>query len=256
LSGNPVILSPEQIKTFDSEGYLVVPLTASDPVLGAIKASAVHQMANPVQPLELEAELAYPGAPSLAGQGASTIRRIKGAYARESSWRGWAESDAMKRCLRQLFNDETLYLTQAHHNCLMTKAPQFSSDTGWHQDIRYWSFEKPNLITAWLALGDESPENGGLKLVPGSHKMLFEQNCFDDKRFFLAELAKNSAVLAGAKTVHLNAGDVLFFHCNLLHAASRNYSSLTKLALVLTYHSSDTAPLPGTRSSSIHEIRL
>ena len=37
----------------------------------------------------------------------------------------------------------------------MTKAKTYSSATLWHQDNRYWSFEEENLISVWLALGDE-----------------------------------------------------------------------------------------------------
>jgi len=64
----------------------------------------------------------------------------------------------------------SLELSQAHHNCIMTKNPAFSSATGWHQDIRYWSFQKPELVSVGShsagARGERLPVAG-----TGSHRM-------------------------------------------------------------------------------------
>ena len=37
----------------------------------------------------------------------------------------------------------------------MTKQARYSSSTGWHRDSRYWHFQRPELISVWLALRDE-----------------------------------------------------------------------------------------------------
>ena len=54
----------------------------------------------------------------------------------------------------------------------------------------------------------------------------------------------------------MNKGDVLFFHCRLLHSAGQNRTGLTKFAAVFTYHADDNHPLPTTRSASLPEILL
>jgi phytanoyl-CoA hydroxylase len=56
--------------------------------------------------------------------------------------------------------------------------------------------------------------------------------------------------------VELEAGDVLFFHCLTLHAATRNFTDETKYAAVFTFRPGDVHPLPGTRSSASPEILL
>ena len=61
-------------------------------------------------------------------------------------------------------------MSQAHHNCVMTKNPGYSSETHWHQDIRYWSFQQPELVSVWTALGREHKGNGCLRVLPGSHQ--------------------------------------------------------------------------------------
>ena len=138
----------------------------------------------------------------------------------------------------------------------MTKNPAFSSATGWHQDIRYWSFQKPELVSVWLALGPEHEKNGCLWLVPGSHRMEFRREQYDDERFFRADIDENRNILQARIAAELDEGDALFFHCRLLHAAGANRTGLTKFAAVFTYHSAGNRPLPGTRSASSPEIAL
>ncbi len=227
--------------------------------LEAARLSAKHQLATPSQPWELETDLGYPGAPKTSTEdGGKTLRRLRGAYAREKNWRTLAGEARLKSCLSQLFREESnsIYLSQAHHNCLMTKTPKFSSDTGWHQDSRYWRFNKPELITAWFALGDEHAQNGGLWVVPGSHRLNFDAKLFDDQVFLLENKSENQALIAQAQSVELNAGDMLLFHCQLLHRASRNYSEQSKLSLAFTYHNEGVYPLENTRSSSLAEVQI
>ncbi|HAW32834.1 MAG TPA: phytanoyl-CoA dioxygenase, partial [Planctomycetaceae bacterium] len=76
----------------------------------------------------------------------------------------------------------------AHHNCIMTKQPEFSSDTMWHQDIRFWSFERRELISVWVALGEENTDNGCLKVIPGTHRMTFEPHRLDERIFLRPDL--------------------------------------------------------------------
>ena len=221
-----------------------------------MKALAERDLAAQAQPLEYEAQVRYPGAPaSIDAPGGRTVRRLMQACARDPVYREWATSAQLASRLHQVIGP-SLELSQVHHNCIMTKNPAFSSATSWHQDIRYWSFEKPELVSVWLALGPEHEENGCLWLVPGSHKMDFGRERYDQDLFFRTDISQNQHVLQAKVTAELDEGDVLFFHCRLLHAAGRNRTSLTKFAAVFTYHATDNRPLPGTRSASLQEIAL
>ena len=221
-----------------------------------MKAVALRDLDAGVQPLEYEAQVRYPGAPaSLEAPGGRTVRRLLQACARDELYRQFATSPEIAQRLRGLLGPQLL-LSQAHHNCVMTKNPAFSSATGWHQDIRYWSFEKPDLVSVWLALGPEHEENGCLWLVPGSHRMDFRSEQYDDDRFFRGDVDENKRIVGSKTAAELDEGDVLFFHCHLLHAAGSNRTGLTKFAAVFTYHAADNHPLAGTRSASVPEISL
>ena len=241
---------------FRRDGFIVARGLAPAVLCEQMKALARRHLEGEVQPLEYEAQVRYPGAPaSLDAPGGRTVRRLLQACARDSVYRDWATSQEIATRMRQLLNDE-VQLSQSHHNCIMTKNPAFSSATGWHQDIRYWRFERPELVSAWLALGTEHEENGCLWLVPGSHKLAFGPKQYDDSLFLRDDSDDNRAILSGRVAAELEEGDVLFFHCRTLHAAGSNRTGLTKYAAVFTYHAADNPPLQGTRSAALPGITL
>ena len=138
----------------------------------------------------------------------------------------------------------------------MTKQPRHSNDTGWNQDIRYWTFERPELVSAWLALGPEIPENGCLHLIPGSHRETYSGTRFDEDLFLREDLPENEPLIGKAVPARLEAGDVLFFHCRAFHAASRNHTESPKFSVVFTFRPEDNRPVPGTRSNGLPELLL
>ncbi len=144
----------------------------------------------------------------------------------------------------------------AHHNCVMTKQPRYSSETGWHQDIRYWAFERPELVSVWLALGRETPENGCLYVIPGTHTLPISRDRLDDALFLRPDLPENATLIAQKVPVELEPGDVLFFHCRTFHAAGRNRTEQTKYSVVFTFRPADNPPRPETRSASMPELLL
>lgn len=249
-------LAPTEQDAFERDGFLILRGLAGAEQVAALRAVAVEHLQRQVPPLEYEADLHYPGAPaSRTAEGGRTVRRLLQAQGRDPAFTLWIAQPALLSRLHQLLGAD-LVMPLAHHNCIMTKQPRFSSDTGWHQDIRYWSFERAELINVWLALGPERADNGCLRLVPGSHRLDFAPERFDAARFFREDLPENQVLLRQAVTVELEAGDVLLFHCRSLHAATRNYSDETKFSAVFTFRAGDNRPLPGTRSAALPELLL
>jgi phytanoyl-CoA hydroxylase len=248
------MLKSFEIEQFQRDGYCVVRGLAEPALCAAMTKFARAALAAESAPVEYEADVKYPGAPAHRdAPGGHTIRRLLQAYSRDRLFQEWALNPEVLARLRQLLGSQ-LILPLAHHNCIMTKQPGYSSVTHWHQDIRYWSFERPELVNVWLALGSESPDNGCLHILPGSHSLDIERKCLDDALFLRDDLPENKALLATQVNVELNAGDVLFFHCRSFHGAGRNHTSQTKFSLVFTYHSVDNQPLPGSRSAALPEI--
>lgn len=247
---------PAQLAELHRAGFVVLPGFIPDAALADLRAVAQAQLTAREAPLELEADLQYPGAPrGAAAPGGATVRRLLDAYARSPLLAEWATAPAVGRWMEAYFG-EAVRMSRAHHNCLMTKHPRYGSLTGWHRDARYWSFEREDLVSVWLALGEETADNGGLWFVPGSHRSVFAADRFDPAKFFRADRADNAAVLRGAVAPRLAPGDAVFFHCNTLHSAGQNHSSGIKYSLVYTYHGGSNAPVAGTRSAAKPEVNL
>ena len=138
----------------------------------------------------------------------------------------------------------------------MTKHPRYGSLTGWHRDARYWSFARDDLVSVWLALGEEEIDNGALWFVPGSHRMAFGAEHFDDAKFFRTDARDNAALIDTRESPRLCPGDAVFFHCNTLHSAGPNLTDAVKFSLVYTYHGIGNLPEAGTRSASLPEVSL
>ncbi len=242
------MFSAADIAQFNRDGYIVGRALASPTDVAAIKAIAERDLAAAAPPVEFETDTKYPGAPvSLEAPGGRTVRRLLQACARDPL--------EIAARLQQLIGPG-VELSQAHHNCVMTKNPSYSSITNWHQDIRYWSFERPELVSVWFALGREYFENGCLLVLPGSHTLDISAEQLDDALFLRPDVEANKPLIRTQRRVELMPGDVLFFHCRLFHAAGHNQTADTKFSLVFTYHAADNHPLAGTRSASLPDIPL
>lgn len=250
-----------ETRAFERDGYVVVRDLCPEPLRSRLlAAAAAHQ--NPILgPVEFEADVGYPGSPaSRSAEGGHTPRRLLNAFTRDAAFRDWSTGrevgDQLRAIFRAGFGHEDVQLSQCHHNCLMTKYPGYSSATLWHQDIRYWSFDRPELVSVWLALGEETEKNGALKVIPGSHRLELDRGRLDSALFLRTDLAENQALLDSALSVALEPGDVLFFHCRLFHAAGMNLTDGIKQSLVFTYHAADNRPIPETRSALLPSITL
>ena len=244
-------------RQFDRDGFLIVRDMAPEYLRQEMLHVVTTSLNPPLGPLEYETEIRYPGAPpNIEAPGGRTPRRLLNAYARDQVFRKWARASEVIDTVRLLIGSDDVMLSQNHHNCVMTKCPGYSSKTGWHQDIRYWSFDRPELVNVWLALGPENPENGGMQLVPGTHRLDVDRGRFDAALFLRPELPDNAELLRHAVDAELDAGDVLFFHCRTFHAASDNTTRENKYSLVFSYRAEDNQPIPQTRSARLLDVKV
>ena len=249
------VLTAAQLSSFHEDGFLIERGLAGKELITTMN-QVVDDSVNPaLAPVEYEADVHYPGAPeSKIAPGGQTPRRLLNAYTRDAVFRQWANSTEVVSRLKLMLNCNRVMVSQNHHNCVMTKHPGFSSVTSWHQDVRYWSFDHPELISVWLALGPERSENGGLLLIPGSHRLNLERGRLDAALFLRSDIQENRTLIEQAVPAQLEAGDTLFFHCRTFHAAGQNEASIVKKSLVYTYHDVDNCSIPETRSAVHNDI--
>ncbi|NUR99389.1 MAG: phytanoyl-CoA dioxygenase family protein [Kribbellaceae bacterium] len=104
-----------------------------------------------------------------------------------------------------------------------------------HQDNTFLRAHPETCLAAWIAIDDVDSANGGLQVVPGSHRT--ELLCPEPAD--LAESFSNAqvAVPEGMSKVQtkMTAGDVLFFHGSVVHG-SRPNSTTNRFRRALIFH--------------------
>lgn len=121
--------------------------------------------------------------------------------------------------LHDLFDEEPL----AAQSMFYFK-PMGARGQALHQDNFYLNVSPGTCIAAWVSLDDADEENGGMKLVPGSHKLGVQcPGMADMTQSFTTE---EVAIPEGLEAIPapLKAGDVLFFNGSVIHGSTPNTS--------------------------------
>lgn len=243
-----MLLTKEQLEKFNEDGFLVIKGFAPQNLCDEILQKAKEHLEKKQEPIESEQEYLSVSDDKI------TVRRLRQVYDREEVFRTWMTYDKIRPILKQVLKDDVV-LTLAHHNSIMTKLPHESTRTYWHQDRRYWNFKNNDLLSVWLALGDEYLENGLLEFIPKSYKMDFSKDRFDEKSNFLDDNKENQELIKTKVHQNLSKGDIVLFHCKTLHHASKNTTDKAKISFVYTVRARSNTPIKGTRSD-FKEVEL
>jgi ectoine hydroxylase-related dioxygenase (phytanoyl-CoA dioxygenase family) len=94
-----------------------------------------------------------------------------------------------------------------------------------HQDNIFLQAHPETCIAVWIAIDDCDGENGGLKVVPGSHRyeIICPQEADATESFTRDEIRLPEGMSAEQST--MRAGDVLFFHGSMVHGSGPNRST-------------------------------
>ncbi len=117
----------------------------------------------------------------------------------------------------------------------------------WHQDEYFIPTRDRSLTGAWIALDDATVENGGLWVIPGSHKhgVLWPQHDHDDPRFDCTGEAYGFPYRdEDAVPVEVRAGSILFFNGYLLHRSLPNRAQGGYRRVLVNHYMSAESLLP------------
>jgi len=141
------------------------------------------------------------------------------------------------------------------HSKLMQKEPRVGGAWEWHQDYGYWyknEFLLPDqMMSVMVAITEANQENGCLQVIKGSHKMGRVEHGFSGEQVG----ASQRYVDLSLKTmelvyVELKAGDLLFFHSNLLHRSEANLSDKPRWSMISCYNRASNIGYNDSASSS------
>ncbi len=117
----------------------------------------------------------------------------------------------------------------------------------WHQDEVFIPTRDRSLTGAWIAMDDATVENGGLWVIPGSHKpgILWPQHPHGDRRFDCTDETFGFPYTdADAVPVEVKAGTILFFNGYLLHRSLPNNARSGYRRVLVNHYMSAQSLLP------------
>ena len=108
----------------------------------------------------------------------------------------------------------------------------------WHQDSTYWGLDKPDVVTAWIALSPAMRESGCMKMWPGSQHL--EQIPHKDTLAADNLLTRGQEIAMSvdedeARLVELRPGELSLHHVRTVHASAPNESDDRRIGVAIRY---------------------
>lgn len=133
-----------------------------------------------------------------------------------------------------------------YHSKMIMKDAKVGGAWAWHQDYGYWyqnGVLYPLLCSASIAVDRAMRENGCLQVIRGSHHLgRIDHVLTGDQAGADRERVSEIMERLPLEYLEMDAGDVLFFHSNLLHASAENTSDQPRWSMICCYNAARNDP--------------
>lgn len=135
--------------------------------------------------------------------------------------------------LAEIFVGPDIALFASHY---ISKPPFSGWPVLWHQDGAYWPLEPMNVVTLWLAVDRSLPENGCMRVIPGSHRGdIHAVRQRGDTENVLGSESVVEVDESQAVDLVLAPGDVEVHHPKIMHGSNANASPYRRCGLTIRY---------------------
>ena len=119
----------------------------------------------------------------------------------------------------------------------ISKPPGDGQPVLWHQDGSYCPLDPMEVVTLWLAVDDSLPENGCMRVIPGTqHMQLHEMKRHTEEANVLSSRLDPELVEEDrAVDIVVPAGGVSVHHPNIVHGSNANTSDRRRGGLTIRY---------------------
>jgi ectoine hydroxylase-related dioxygenase (phytanoyl-CoA dioxygenase family) len=121
-----------------------------------------------------------------------------------------------------------------------------TGEVKWHQDFPYLPHTNHDLCAAFIVLDKTTPENGCMRVIPGSHK-LGQLKHVDENGRLLRHVNDESFDQARHEPLDLllEAGDMSIHHVLTLHSSYPNQSDNPRCAIIYEFRAADAMQIGG-----------
>lgn len=216
-------LSPDEIERYRNEGYLIPNFRLTEEKLGRIREAYERLLA------------AHSGDPDFSpdfilGPHMTSGYGVKG----DPAWLEFARDPELLDMLEQLMGPDIILWGVT----IFGKPAGVGKATPWHQDGDYYPIEPLETTTIWISLDGSYPENGCMKMIPGSHRerRVFKHHWEEKPDQTLAQVIDEDQVdLSQAADIVLEPGQISIHDVYMVHGSQPNSSDKRRMGLVLRY---------------------
>ncbi len=206
------MLSKADIQRYQEEGQIVLPYRIPEEMISCIERRTdelIHD--HP----DLSADY-VPGLPEI-----------------DERWLAAGSIPEVLDCVEQLIGPDFLNWGSA----LFGKPAGDGKETPWHQDGEYWPIRPLATCTAWIAVDDATPENGCLRVVPGSHKdqTLMPHITEEGDYTLFRKLADETEAETNGQDVVLERGQISIHDVYMVHGSRPNLSANSRRGITFRF---------------------
>ena len=157
--------------------------------------------------------------------------------------------------IAQKFIGPNIALFASHY---ISKPPFDGQPVLWHQDGSYWPLEPMEVVTLWLAVDDSLPENGCMRVIPGTQNEPLQtmKRRTEVANVLSSGIDEEFVDESRAVDCVLKAGGVSVHHPNIVHGSNANVSPRRRCGLTIRYIPTSTRILLDDRFDLTSERRF
>lgn len=232
-------ISEEQTAAFERDGFLVMQDVFDADEIAALQTETGRLLGDPAG-LDAETVITEPG-----------NREVRSIFAihRQSALIGRLAADSRLAGVASFLLDDRVYI---HQSRLNYKPGFHGKEFYWHSDFETWHVEdgmpRMRALSMSVLLAENTPNNGPLMLIPGSHKTflscvgetpedhykmsLKRQDYGVPDEQSLAELVHRHGIAAPTG----QPGSIVIFDCNVMHGSNGNITPLPRSNAFIVYN--------------------
>ena len=243
------MLSSRQVQSYRDHGYLAVPgvLSAAevaelqrvtDELVDASRGVAAHTDVYDLEPGHSAAE--------------PRVRRIKSPDLQHEVYARTLRHPAILDLVEQLIGPGVRYRSTK----LNLKSAGYGSPVEWHQDWAFYPHTNDDILAVGVCIDAMSDANGGLLVVPGSHRGPLYDHHQDG--WFVGAITGAEVDSAQVAQLEVPAGGISLHHVRTVHGSVPNRSPRPRRLLLLELCAVDAWPLldmPGLEAFDARILR-
>ncbi|HEX4781959.1 MAG TPA: phytanoyl-CoA dioxygenase family protein [Usitatibacter sp.] len=124
----------------------------------------------------------------------------------------------------------------------------------WHQDSTYWGLDRPDVVTAWVALTPSNESNGAMGFIPGTHtsdQIAHRDTFARDNLLTRGQEVAVDVDASKAVTIELEPGEMSLHHVRLVHGSPPNPSADRRIGFAIRYIPTSLRQIAGEDSATL-----